>query len=511
MGSPVMLNLRNIMWHGFVDEIELHHRYVSFIFLLYLSLCEKLSNKVLVPRPQFSTRGKYIDLVDRWNDYNHSSTFLQDCKDIVMNSYFVVPYRSDIVVRGLEQLDLAINSSDGHDKEFKLLYSIVLLFPQFEHALRQAYVAVNPDQVEEDEIYAASNEFYTTFDSIFRNHIRTTSNKNKLGASMGHSLSDAVMDCFMHYAGPRLRDKCAHGSILDLEPKLALHYHMLFLSLCLHYSKNKIFNSVSEQCYNKISTSTISIYDYRALFIQEWNNYVDCFDSSEFISNLKSTGNTRLQISEVTDFESSFDLISSSFNHSKKNNKIVFLTLCDELVKLQSLLSEKGRKSLVISSEHLFEYLQMYDRRKLEKIELKYLNHYDVLEQHLNLVNICRRMLTLLSESVQVVKDKVSSLENMMDERTARTVHRKTYGLLVQCIKPYFEVIRILSLSVLEQYQDMNREDFIDAEVFYKKKIQHVQKLLTSVERINEASKSGAIGLCLSTLFRSFIVVHKKK
>ena len=47
------LNLRNIIWHGFVHPFQVELHYISFLFVLYLSVARiiKESSLVFIKRP----------------------------------------------------------------------------------------------------------------------------------------------------------------------------------------------------------------------------------------------------------------------------------------------------------------------------------------------------------------------------------------------------------------------------------------------------------------------------
>ena len=44
-GPPLGLNLRNLVWHGFVDEVEFDRRYVVFLVVLMASLARLMRER----------------------------------------------------------------------------------------------------------------------------------------------------------------------------------------------------------------------------------------------------------------------------------------------------------------------------------------------------------------------------------------------------------------------------------------------------------------------------------
>ncbi len=497
VASPVMLNIRNIIWHGFLDARELDSMYVDFIVLLYVSVCQVIQAKtdsfVLKPRIKYKVdeveeerKVQLKRMTNRWEGIDHGTTFIQDCKSILSNSYFNIPFREPIVIAAIEQYEKAIQAKDEQISQYHLLFCSNLLFPQFEHALRRLFVSINPC-VPESELIAESEVLYTTFDAILHNQITQFEQPNMLGEELGDTLTDALLDCFLHYTGPRLRDKAAHGSIMNMDSTLMLHYIMLYLALCDRY---RFDTNETLHVWKMLQRfDDHSLYDIRTMFTMDWNSMLPQIDKYEKL--FTSVGSSKYGVPEIRDYQCLFEIKDGIFTYAK--SKQVKELQFDSIDALRSSL--RGKVSLTLTIASLRDTLSMFPTES-SSLDLKYKNHYYVTEQQLSNVNMCRRMITYMTDSLAVLYDKIIAQEQAIDNRTARTSHRKSYGIMIRCASVCVLLVKVYSSMLLGYYLKMDQD--IRQDEFYKGVLVDLHDLLSYTERLYEAVKAGTIGTYLA-------------
>ena len=272
IGPPVSLNIRNLLWHGFLEEYQITSTILGLIIILFQTIQQyntfELDTKQLNDiQHQFLSQSKEIEI--------NSNEIIE----LIHESPFILPSRKDSLCRIISQ-----NSST------EMIYhqSILRLIVEIEHLLRIAFITVNDVEM----IYGMANysSYYTTMDILLQedvvssieglivnrpstiNDIKATKyknsakfsndkndrleikesiqkNPNKLPQILGKEILSQLHDLFLHEGGMKLRDCLSHGEYdivsLSNECEQYLHY-ILFVVLkklnCWYFNAECIFS-----------------------------------------------------------------------------------------------------------------------------------------------------------------------------------------------------------------------------------------------------------------------------
>ncbi|ETE66797.1 Transmembrane protein, partial [Ophiophagus hannah] len=192
IGSPDSLNLRNILWHGFVSAKEIPVKYFSMLLFLTAGLGQLLNNyclqahSALIHRPYVSfTHLKELHI---FPDLNQE--LLSLAEELVT--------KSNIVLKTMIPFWIAAITSF---QQARYADCVILLLPQLEGGLRVLFTAVNkcPSRL----ITAESSSLYTTFDEILAKQLNNEE-VNQLSIVLGesameHESVNLLMTCANNY------------------------------------------------------------------------------------------------------------------------------------------------------------------------------------------------------------------------------------------------------------------------------------------------------------------------
>ncbi|XP_007484993.1 endoplasmic reticulum membrane-associated RNA degradation protein isoform X3 [Monodelphis domestica] len=201
IGSPHGLNLRNILWHGFVSPKEIPPKYCSMLVFLTAGLGQLLksylqqTNFALVHRP-FVTFTNLKDLII-FPDINDE--VLSVVEELIKKSTFVLK----IMIPFWEAIVMKFRSHRYAD-------CIILLLTQLETGLRKIFTEVN--KCPKRFLTAESTAFYTTFDEMLAKQLNDVE-INHLPFFLGESAMEFLWDFLNHQEGPRVRDHLSHGEV----------------------------------------------------------------------------------------------------------------------------------------------------------------------------------------------------------------------------------------------------------------------------------------------------------
>ena len=232
--SPRSLNLRNLIWHGFLQPNELNEDYIFFLIAIITSingiLSAEMSNKrikSLKERPQISLN-EYLKRNFKNSQIieNFSQKFTKECSFIIQNSKLID--NKEIWTKGFSE----------NESTFDI---IILLLPQIEHLLRKLYSLYNIDS--QCQI-AKIDEYYLTIDDLLKFENPKSGTNNKLVDQLDPQLMLFIHELFMYEDGPRLRDRASHGELNQRE--MTRYYadciqllSVLLASACLNLSQNE--------------------------------------------------------------------------------------------------------------------------------------------------------------------------------------------------------------------------------------------------------------------------------
>ncbi|XP_058023292.1 endoplasmic reticulum membrane-associated RNA degradation protein [Ahaetulla prasina] len=201
IGSPDSLNLRNILWHGFVSAKEIPVKYFSMLLFLTAGLGQLLNtyclqtHTVLIHRPYVSfTHLKELHI---FPDLNQE--LLSLAEELVT--------KSNIILKTMIPFWIAAITSF---QQARYADCVILLLPQLEGGLRVLFTAVNkcPSRL----MTAESSSLYTTFDEMLTKQLNNEE-INQLPIVLGEPAMEFLWDFLNHQEGPRVRDHLSHGEI----------------------------------------------------------------------------------------------------------------------------------------------------------------------------------------------------------------------------------------------------------------------------------------------------------
>eukprot|EP00727_Mastigamoeba_balamuthi_P009764 m51a1_g541 hypothetical protein (899) ;mRNA; r:419594-423340 len=241
VGPPIGINLRNVVWHGFLSPGEAPPEYAALLAVLLLSLPPAAPGPALSPSSAEPAPAALPS-----PDVCLSAADLPCLAQLFRQSAFVIGSREDAV----EEAFRALLEPRPEPAEWRAELCCSLLLPQLEHCLRRAFVSANglPPRMMSPDFRA----YYTTMDIVLQEKVvrqgdqliaasavagtRFRSPKfaeggtgsgsspspspspapgdgapNELRALLGDHALCALHDLLTHARGPRLRDCASHG------------------------------------------------------------------------------------------------------------------------------------------------------------------------------------------------------------------------------------------------------------------------------------------------------------
>lgn len=214
LGNPLSLNLRNLIWHGFVEPAELDtHRYASVLLLLCAAIGRHLHDGRSITVNQITPRRcATLKPLPNWSDFVSQELLLE-----AVSTAGGIPASRKAVWRRA----IALHQKGSYGR------CSALIIPEIEHTLRLIYCCANalcPSRA----LTAESVIHYTTLDVILE-----CQPSNRITAFLGNNIYSALIDAFVEVEGPRIRDRLSHGecSLFDIDAHVSSH--LLALSLAL--------------------------------------------------------------------------------------------------------------------------------------------------------------------------------------------------------------------------------------------------------------------------------------
>ncbi|PIK52488.1 putative endoplasmic reticulum membrane-associated RNA degradation protein isoform X3 [Apostichopus japonicus] len=200
-GPPTSLNLRNLLWHGFVKPGEIPERYAMFLLVLVGSLGQVLRDKDLdtrlnIVRPFADVSPQVSTLDAKFPDLN----LLSEDVSCLFNELPIIQQESNIMwFKALENF-----------QEERYSWSAALIIQLLESILRQVFAKSNgcPERV----LTAESSTLFTTFDEILTGTLPDGS-ENKVRHVIGDGILEMLLDLLVYPNGPRFRDRLSHGEL----------------------------------------------------------------------------------------------------------------------------------------------------------------------------------------------------------------------------------------------------------------------------------------------------------
>ncbi|KAF9094123.1 Histone deacetylase hda1 [Mortierella sp. AM989] len=322
IGSPLTLNIRNLLWHGFItpgDDIPLD-AYGAMLIAVTMTIADGAKAKLNTPltirhlnpksfygqlpqQNQSSVPAGDLDSIFEALAYGPTLSLVdsQEVSEIlhylVSKSTFVTPGTAEQWIAACHHL----NPDSGSSFVF-----IMSTLPLVEHALRLVYVAVNQCKLDRRSALIAG-EYYLTLDVILDKVVPAEYYEsdsavlldnedhenipNRLYSELGVPAMNLINDLFILGLGPRLRDRTSHGELnsyltLDVTKETWFGYYAGLTIYLLHKYSSEISESISERIMRYIS----------------WKDqYFECrFDERSILK--RETAHCQMLLAEYVDF-----------------------------------------------------------------------------------------------------------------------------------------------------------------------------------------------------------------
>ncbi|GBB88293.1 hypothetical protein RclHR1_14860005 [Rhizophagus clarus] len=244
IGPPNSMNLRNVLWHGFINPHEFLKVpvkwYCTLILIITMSICNMVRHKdiigLLKKRNNVNFKGFYyltlfFDNVDDRNAYISVEKSFDELYECVMYEHALPPqYPHHMILESLLFKNFFVIPrthstwlcSFRYLSNNQVLLFLVLALPLLEHCLRRIYVCVNKDVQGHRICTVEAGEYFLTLDIILGEKVawafcgieeekHEEERMNELYSELGGGAMDLLLDLFVHADGPRLRDRVAHG------------------------------------------------------------------------------------------------------------------------------------------------------------------------------------------------------------------------------------------------------------------------------------------------------------
>ncbi|XP_039292310.1 endoplasmic reticulum membrane-associated RNA degradation protein [Nilaparvata lugens] len=223
------LNVRNISWHGFFSENELHINLVSCLIILFASMADITNSKQLNnhQRPPVNLIARSGILLNFFPDLREKENETIEYLD---RSKLVNPVQRIYWERILQSF-----------KSERYGECLVMMLPQLEQSLRTYFCPSNL-------LCAQPSEFYVTLDQIISVVPSAIDDEScTVSDVLGENLLEMLRDAFVYMDGPRIRDKISHGEVdlQDINHALCNHVLSMALGVMMVLSQEE---GVIEQC-----------------------------------------------------------------------------------------------------------------------------------------------------------------------------------------------------------------------------------------------------------------------
>ncbi|XP_037931500.1 endoplasmic reticulum membrane-associated RNA degradation protein-like [Teleopsis dalmanni] len=282
LGTPKSINLRNIVWHGFLNSNEVPPYYSSVLLLLLHTLGSKLGNIKLeiIQRPHKEDYSYY------WHQFDAVSNIPSACqRDLIAKCCYI----DDGFKAYWQQI-----FSYYENKQYWLF--VMLILPQIELLLRMVYQSVNGYDVS-----AKIDEYYITIDTIFEMHVPNAEGNclkiNKIfttDTAINEGALKLMYDLFVAPNGPRIRDKVSHGEVLmDMIDDALLCRILLYLCFNIITNNNVQYSLEAYESKFHLNSlnrkSIISAIEQLECFAQSWLPDYTTYEFTELSSKFTST------------------------------------------------------------------------------------------------------------------------------------------------------------------------------------------------------------------------------
>lgn len=283
LGPPTTLNIRNILWHGFINCPVMKNSYLTRPLILLkplistlVALITTIGKRILEFKLEIP-RASMFDLNEFDQQFFTSKLNFND-----INYFIQIIKQCPIIHRTMRPIWIYLCLNYLNDESRYSRYFICFLFPIFEASMRYLYCQLN--HLEDRLLTAIVQEYYVTFKEIFCSVITeldywkidesNASLKNLIQYNLPVYFLHIFNDLLIWYKGPRLRDRLSHGQIkFDTLNENVRNFSLvtiLTLIEWIHWKfviRNECKNSIFER-FSNYETQFHSIYFLRNKLIK---------------------------------------------------------------------------------------------------------------------------------------------------------------------------------------------------------------------------------------------------
>lgn len=343
VGPPAGLNLRNVVWHGFMDSRTFSDSYLSLILVVVMSLEKHLQHNpipfrrrpqldlsTLVPLAHYS----FSPTDDSFGQYLTEEEILWLSK-VFASSYFALPSHRKGCVDSLKFYN-----------EKRYTEFLCLIFPIFEQALRKVYVCVNPSLDSAVVLASAARIHFTTLDLFLKEYLeaevpyesespvpdskpvevskgKPKLERNRLVKEIGVGAMNLLWDLFVHVDGPRVRDRLSHchSDMRSVPHVIAERMLQLVVYFSLKYNLRAI-SSEGQDLPESVKKCVTFV-----------DNYISCFHPQSVLCR------------KLVPLHKSWKMLDELVNHS-------FSSMADSQVSILPIYLSESHLNYVDSSEN---------------------------------------------------------------------------------------------------------------------------------------------------------------
>jgi hypothetical protein len=490
IGSPYSLNLRNLLWHGFLQINECSHYYEYFLLIILDKIGQEMEQQQ--KHQKFAESRLQVKKIENYQirslnaEYKFNDSLIEIKNNI--NVYLSI-INDSILINDSQKMLLSFIINNLFIIQKSYIQTILSLLPQIEFLLRKLYIIENRLDFKFN-LSAQEKFFYLTMDEIMLEFIlpvnseskillkklvdnepATTSGiKNRLPLKLGNEFMILLNDLFMYNDGPRIRDRLSHGEYeLTYDQKNEEKYGI--------YAVLSIYSII-----NLVKTSTTSTKLAYESFISDYK----C--SYHPLACIKYDLINLIGIFELNFMNKGLILNEKCFKMIEKlkiDNFYTFTTM-DSLVKY--LESES------FNSKYLFLYSKISNQLDMN-------NSLQIINLIKHLVKECCLFLDTIYSYYQITMIKY-------DTKQLRTRQRETFKFFQEnSIANYemnsYRLILILVYLFFKLLSLVNNNGKIDYVKFLKKLLTIFQNL-TQQSKINRWLECNQLNVELDKIFDEF-------
>ena len=153
IGPPTSINLRNLLWHGFLNDEQFTNTFFCSLILLYQTLLQYDNKKYL-----------YKELGQTQINYLNSYCNIEN--DLLINEInkckYIIPNRKEIIKYCINNINTGFNSDEN-------ILNLLRLIVEFEHFLRICFISINDINIKFG--MANYSSYYITLDVLLQEYV----------------------------------------------------------------------------------------------------------------------------------------------------------------------------------------------------------------------------------------------------------------------------------------------------------------------------------------------------